>query len=117
MLAQLTLRFRKTAHCHPRNNRLGEGEGNQTASTGVEELSHLCNLTLVQHITCAGVRHKTARTAITEKCPAKRHVPGLVGHSQLQAPGLELRFLVCSNPLMFSIQKLACFNVLLDSPL
>lgn len=29
VLAQLTLRFRKTAHCHPRNNRLGEGEGNR----------------------------------------------------------------------------------------
>lgn len=57
VLAPLTLRFCKTAHCHPSYQPIawtGEGEGNQTAPIGVEELSHLRNLTLVQHITCVG---------------------------------------------------------------
>lgn len=59
-------------------------------------------------------KHKTAHTGITENCLPTRHARGLIGHSQLQASGLELTFLVCWNPLMFSVQKLVCFYVLSD---
>lgn len=71
----------------------GEGAGNQRASTSVEELSHLRNLQLARHITCRNEKHKTARTGMTENSFPRRRAPGLIGHHQLQASGLELRFL------------------------
>lgn len=72
----------------------GEGEGNQRASTSVEELSHLRNLQLAQHITCVGMRNTKPLGRVWLRTPfPMRRAPSLIRHHQLQASGLELTFL------------------------
>lgn len=59
VLAQQTQGFHRTAHCLWRISQLPElaREGEPDTSTGVAQLGHLRNLTLVQHITCVGMRN------------------------------------------------------------
>lgn len=51
--------FHRTAHCLRRISQLPElaREGEPDTSTGMAQLSHLRNLTLVQQITCVGMRN------------------------------------------------------------
>lgn len=50
---------------------------------------------------CGSEKHRTAHTGVCEqRLPAVR-APAPAGHTQLQAAGRELGFLVCSHPLIF----------------
>lgn len=73
--------------------------GKHSTHTSVGQLSHLRNLTQVWHGTCGSEKRRTAHTGV-----CKQHLPAgraPAGHTQLQASGCELGFLVCSHPLIF----------------
>lgn len=110
MLAELTLRFDKTAHCHARISQFPE-LGNQRAPTSVEELSHLRNLQLAQHITCVGMRNRKPLGPVwlnSLPCTQFNWTPSTAGIWT----GAQIS--VSSDPLMPSVQKLVfiCSQIL-----
>lgn len=84
----------------------GEGEGNQRASTSVEELSHARNLQQAQHITCVGRRNTELLGPVWLRaplCPQFNWTPSTAGI----CTGAQIS--VSSHPLMFSVQNLFVF--------